>query len=308
MTTGPFGNNNMNQFASPSNNYQGGNGGFLSQGNNYDSPSVQANAGQKRAQQSLRPVTILQIMDTAYSANPESPLELDGRELSVVSLVGCVRKAQEATASIQYTIEDGTGSAEVRLYDNKANEALLGVREILPENTYVYVMGSVRMVNGKRLVNAMKVQPIVDHNQITFHYLEAIATHLKITRGQPMGGIGGQQPLQFNNASAAGNPYSAPQQQQQSSVNQNSTYSNNNNNQSGGGSFNDGLTPIQRKIIEIVRGQTSAGDKGVHINQIAALLTRQNVQGVDINREIETMVQDGHLYSTIDDFHVQWTG
>jgi hypothetical protein len=48
---------------------------------------------------------------------------------------------------------------------------------------YVRVVGHYRSFNDKKSVVAYRIVPIVDFNEITYHFLECIHVHLQNTRG-----------------------------------------------------------------------------------------------------------------------------
>lgn len=50
--------------------------------------------------------------------------------------------------------------------------------EIYREDTYVRVIGHLRALQGVRYVMAINIQPIEDCNEITYHILEVIHSHL----------------------------------------------------------------------------------------------------------------------------------
>ena len=56
------------------------------------------------------------------------------------------------------------------------------------ENTYVRVIGKVTEFSGKRCINGFSLLPITDSNEITFHMLQAIHSHLRRTKS-PTGGM-----------------------------------------------------------------------------------------------------------------------
>jgi hypothetical protein len=51
------------------------------------------------------------------------------------------------------------------------------------EGSYVRVFGNLRPTPGGRSVVGFQLLPITDFNEITFHYLEVIAVHLRNTQG-----------------------------------------------------------------------------------------------------------------------------
>ena len=50
---------------------------------------------------------------------------------------------------------------------------------------YVKIVGSVKAFQGQRNLTAYIIRRVEDHNEITFHMLDATAQHLEATRGPP---------------------------------------------------------------------------------------------------------------------------
>lgn len=52
--------------------------------------------------------------------------------------------------------------------------------QVMRENTYVRVCGTVRSFNGKKSIVAFKVIPVTDMNEMTYHMLEVIHSHASV--------------------------------------------------------------------------------------------------------------------------------
>ena len=50
---------------------------------------------------------------------------------------------------------------------------------------YVKIVGSVKSFQSQRNLTAYVIRKIEDHNELTFHMLDATAAHLEATRGPP---------------------------------------------------------------------------------------------------------------------------
>lgn len=61
----------------------------------------------------MRPVTIKQIL-TATLPHPDFPYQIEGHEITQVSIVALVRSAIKQATSAVYSLEDGTGILDVR--------------------------------------------------------------------------------------------------------------------------------------------------------------------------------------------------
>lgn len=65
---------------------------------------------------------------------------------------------------------------------DKENNMLGKLNSVKP-GSMVKVFGSVREFDGKLHVSVFDVSPIIDWNEVTYHTLEVIHTHLYNTRG-----------------------------------------------------------------------------------------------------------------------------
>lgn len=76
------------------------------------------------AGQSLRPVTIKQILEATSSPTTESvTLNIHDKdiELGQVTLVACVRSLRETGTGADYVLEDGTGSVSGKCWQDRAS-------------------------------------------------------------------------------------------------------------------------------------------------------------------------------------------
>lgn len=102
-----------------------------------------------------------------------------------VSFVAKVLNITRGTTNISYTVEDGTGSIDVRSWiDSQEDDT--GMGDGIAQDTLVRVLGGIKLFSGKRFINALHVHPVVDMNEQQFHLLEAIHCHLLNTRGPPV--------------------------------------------------------------------------------------------------------------------------
>ena len=95
-------------------------GGF-SASNAFNSPT-DSPKNRSNIQQTLRPVTILQLMN-ANSAYADAPLQVDGTEISQICVLGRVNTCSVNASNFMYTIDDSTGTIEVRHYSDSDEES-----------------------------------------------------------------------------------------------------------------------------------------------------------------------------------------
>ncbi|KAK7397625.1 Replication factor A protein 2 [Neonectria punicea] len=166
---------------------QGGedSGGFFAGGSQQGS---QGGGGGKNYQdESLRPVTIKQILD-ADEAYAGADFKIDGSSVTQITFVGQIRHVNTQPTTITFKIDDGTGQIDVKKWidaDKAQDEADPGWEL----NTHVRVWGRLKSFN-KRHVGAHVIRPVTDPNEVNYHLLEATYVHLYFTKG-PLGGQNG---------------------------------------------------------------------------------------------------------------------
>ncbi len=141
---------------------------------------------QNRAEDSLRPVTIKQLVE-CKEPYPNAELSIDGLPTSQVTLVGQVRTVNKQTINTTYRIDDGTGVIDVKNWiDPEKGES----HPSFAVDTYVRIYGRLQSYNGKRTVSAHQMRAIQDFNEVNYHLLEATYVHLQLTKGAPGAGAG----------------------------------------------------------------------------------------------------------------------
>ncbi|KAJ9627724.1 Replication factor A protein 2 [Taxawa tesnikishii (nom. ined.)] len=154
-----------------------GGGGFM--------PGSQESPSGKKSynKDTLRPVTIKQLIDAQHPHPDAEYFMIDGAEATQVTFVGQIRNISTQTTNVTYRLDDGTGTFEVKqwidsdtLADSESNPSKL------TENSYARVWGKLKTF-GKRHVASHVIRPITDYNEINYHLLEATVVHLYFTRG-----------------------------------------------------------------------------------------------------------------------------
>ncbi|KAL0139515.1 hypothetical protein V8B55DRAFT_1524729 [Mucor lusitanicus] len=153
-------------------------GGFMD--NSYDnSNNTQNGSGYTKkplGEQTLRPLTIKQIKTTYKSTIPLL--------LRRITFVAVIRTVQELATNFVYTVEDGTGVIDVRKWTNDDTEMPGDAdlrRELLPD-TYVRINGRINSFSSRISVVGHALRPITDFNELSYHFLDCINTHLLFTK------------------------------------------------------------------------------------------------------------------------------
>ncbi|KAL1413150.1 Replication factor A protein 2 [Vanrija albida] len=253
----------------------GGGGGFVAGGSPYG--SQESPGGRKsRPNQTLRPVTIKQIID-ASQAHPDSDFQIDGVDVQAVQFVGSVHNQSATATNVSYEIGDGTGYIDVRQWLDSADDEA-GKTSGIEQDKYVVITGTIKVFGGKRHVSAQHIRPVTKHDEVYHHLLKAL--YVSQSFRNPNGATG--------NAGAAGaganhSDYAAAAPAATSA--------------------NDWahLPPLHRKVMEIVSAEEH--EDGMHVSLVSRRCGTAN--GEEVMDAIESLMSDGMVFSTIDDLHIK---
>lgn len=241
----------------------------------------QGRGGGQRPERFLTPVTVKQLLE---APSHDNKFQVDGVAVSQVTLVGVVLSVDKQNTNVSYMFDDGTAKLSVREYldSDNADQA-----QTVRENTYVRVTGNIRTFNETRAVAAFSIEPITQFDEVTFHFLDVVATHLRNTRGRG-GMIGGgstaamdlSTPVKGASLSADGGVAGMDTQ---------------------GSAFGG---DVQTQVMAVFN-KGAMNDQGTSIQEVCRQLPSISPQ--DIRKAIEALSEEGHLYSTIDEEHFQST-
>jgi replication factor A2 len=246
-------------------------------------PSLTHTQPQSYADDTLRPVTIKQLVD-CKEAYQGAEAAIDGIPTTQVTLVGQVRTVTPGTINLTYRIDDGTGVIDVKKWiDAEKGETT----PRLAPDTYVRVFGRLQSYQGKRHVSAHYIRAIEDFNEVNYHMLEATYVHLTLTKGAAAaGGGGGQQQQQGGGGDSGGGDemfvdggYGA-------------------GGGGGGASTNVQLATCTRNARTMFNFLTNSPGDGGNLNQVAA---GTGLSARDIMAGAEELLGVGAIYTTEDD-------
>jgi replication factor A2 len=245
----------------------GGGGGFDTSTQSQTSPS-----GQKQIEDSIRPITIKQLLD-AQPTPSNDELIIDGKEVHTVTFIGKVRNVAVQPTRIVYKLDDGTGTFEVKEWvrgepgDN---------RPAITENQYARVMGRPRLFQTSKQLWDTVLRPITDFNEVSYHLLEATYVHLYYTKG----------PINEDGLSGT----TAGQSLGQTSFNTGVQ-------DAGPGGDMRGLSPLARKVINVLMN-SEQNNEGLHVQEIAARLGVDAAELIPAGAELQ---DTSKIYTTVDD-------
>ncbi|KAG5461482.1 MAG: hypothetical protein BJ554DRAFT_6317 [Olpidium bornovanus] len=260
---------------------------------------------------------------------------------SLPSLTASVSRhfaVNEQATSVAYDVEDGTGAIEVRVWveADEGNEFAAQRRAECCVEMWVRVVGQLRSFQNKRNVMGYSVRPIKDFNEITFHLLDISDSiyrfsfarrEARISLGFSLSPFLSLSTLnvlymctpdfQSTNVTsgavgygqvgsgAAGGPTRGGQGMQDNPGQAGYGYGGGGGigGQADYGGFGSDFSPIQQQVLQCVK-QASHLNEGIHVNQLSMQLGPQFGQ-TNIQRAIEWLISEGHLYSTIDEDHVK---
>lgn len=230
----------------------------------------------------LRPVTIKQLIDAHHPSPDADHFVLDGSEMTQITFVGQIRNISKQTTNVTYKLDDGTGIIEVKEWvdsdalndpEHPANNN--NKKAELVEQGYARVWGRLKAFANKRTIGANIIRPVTDPNEIQYHLLEATAVHLHFTRG----------PVESLNANGgAGNDAMT-----------NGHMSNGNT--GGAGDLPAGTSAAARKVYACIQ-QTPQTNDGMHLSDISMRLQMEVAQVLNAAQELEN---SGKVFTTTDE-------
>lgn len=153
--------------------------------------------GRGSQQVRLLPVTCKQV---AAAVADGEVFRIDGQETSHVTLVGQLCLCVQQANYILVTLDDGTGLAEVQYWIDAAAPAAAQIKELCSGNNYLRIFGNLREFQGRKDILAQRIQAVNNFDEVTFHMLQCVATHLANTRGPLTPSV----PARYGAAQAAG--------------------------------------------------------------------------------------------------------
>ncbi|KAL1194044.1 Replication protein A 32 kDa subunit A [Cardamine amara subsp. amara] len=264
-------------------------GGFMSSqpSQAYESSSSTA---KNREFQGLVPVTVKQITECFQSGAEKSGLVINGISLTNVSLVGLVcDKDDSKVTEVRFILDDGTGRIDCKRWVNEAFDA--GEMESVQDGTYVRLNGHLKTFQGKTQLLVFSVRPIIDFNEVTFHYIECIHFYSQNSESQGQQ-VGDATQSQIANSSVNTTFQGGSNTNQATPLNPVVSSQNNDGN---------GRKNLDDMILDYLKQPAcTARQQGIHIDEIAQQLKipKNKLEGV-----IQSLEGDGLIYSTIDEYH-----
>ncbi|XP_040909722.1 replication protein A 32 kDa subunit-like isoform X2 [Toxotes jaculatrix] len=194
-------------------------------------------------------------------------------QLNQVSVVGVIREYSPSVTNILFSVDDMTGPPiSVKQWVNAEDSGLM---MFASPGTYVRVTGNLRSFRGERSLLAMNMRCIKDLNEITSHMLEVVQAHMQLFRKV------------FD-------------------VNMNTTLTSLSG-RSGGGDPVDispkDLFTNQDRVLHVIR--KFSPDDGISFHDLKTHL--DSLSEADLRSALTFLVNEGHVFSTIDEHHFKST-
>ncbi|ONK69591.1 uncharacterized protein A4U43_C05F24580 [Asparagus officinalis] len=196
-----------------------------------------------------------------------------------------VDKVGRAT-DVSFLLDDGTGKIEINRWISVSVPSDSVEVAAVENGMYVLVHGHVKEFQGRRHAFAFSIRPVIDFNDISLHFIECVCVHLENTRLKGGAPTRIQMNPVINLTLANGtNGYQTPLSNQFPQ--------------------NSGMGASKNDICSVVLGifqepSILAREHGLHIDEVFRSL------GVPKNMILEAinyLVDVGHIYSTIDEYH-----
>lgn len=214
--------------------------------------------------------------------------------LSSITLVGQIESVQETSTARSYTVSDGTGVVEVKVWSQSGGNAQqqqqhqqqqqqqqqgefdAGKRHEWREGVYVRIYGNIRSWNQTESIAVFRMQAVTDFNEITMHMLDVAHKTMMLKKGTQVSGQLSAAPMGMgmmgsSSMAVGGAGPSGPQQ------------------------------TVLRAIISFCRDHPDA-QNGISRRDLAQSLGGQ-IPMAEINHSINELLESNMIYSTIDEDH-----
>ncbi|KAF7304823.1 RPA-C domain-containing protein [Mycena kentingensis (nom. inval.)] len=253
-----------------------------SHGGGFSASQGGASPGQKAAQ-TVRPVTIAQLRK-ASQMHSDAEWKLNDQPLGQITLVAEARDPKVHSTNRGFTLDDGTASMTAKIWVDTATDEEdkpwrgMNMQHFIP--TYVRVTGSLRFHSGRKYIHISNLRVVEDKNEIYYHIMDTIYAHIVLQKGLPTEGTAqsGQQQQQAS-TSGGQSAYTI-----QSRLNAKKLFS-----------------PLADRVAHYLATHQTESE-GANVGEIAAAL---QCDAIELSEAVERLIDEGHIYTTIDDSHIQ---
>lgn len=190
----------------------------------------------------------------------------------MITVVAVVRNIEHSTTKITYDLEDLTGTIAGHYWIEENDSQQRNIQL----NTYVRVVGSLRATGGTKSIMIFNIHPVGGINEVNTHLLEVINARY-LAEEYARGGGGAPKEGGYNQVTKMEVETSMPDDI-------------------------DGLRGKDRAILDVIRtfNQSDAG-----CNRAEILKRFPNIPPREVSQILDNMVNNGHIYTTLDQDHFQ---
>uniref|UniRef100_A0A7R9YQK3 Replication protein A C-terminal domain-containing protein n=1 Tax=Chlamydomonas euryale TaxID=1486919 RepID=A0A7R9YQK3_9CHLO len=230
--------------------------------------------------QTMRDVTVRQLISAESSASGDNVFKVDGVELTTFFIVGRIVNRMDSNTTLKLKVDDGTGVMEVVYFMDGDGDLVNPSSRDWVVNSYVRVCGSMRLQDQQKSMMVFNIKLVKDFNEVTYHNLQCIFQHLHLTKGAAAPPAAGPQPV-FPASVPAGGGYQG----------------------AASAAGHGDMSKLQGDVLSVYSG--AIPDTGLHVDEA---FSRLAARGMHITRQqvvnaVEALTNDGLLYSTTDDHH-----
>jgi len=249
----------------------------------FSSPGGASKEIKKNQLRHVVPITGYALQEAKAVEGEVSFFEFKHLKFHQVCLVGIIKSIVKHTNDITSLIDDMTWAGDVTVklqaedgedIENEDQQHVAASQQFI-ENQYVRVYGILKVIGGQRILQAFKILPIKDLNEITNQVLECL--NASVHYSQKSGDI------------------SAPMTSGAAPLRAAANHSNTVHHDNADG----GLSGVQKQVSTIIKQCKS--ESGIHIKDICDYLKSTNQQ--KIREALEFLSNEGHIYSTVDEDH-----
>lgn len=126
---------------------------------------------------------VTQVKPTQPELSAPALLLLLTHTLSLqITFVAKISNVNQSSNAVSYSFEDGTGTIDVRQWLESVDDDT-GRTAGLVVDSLARVVGNPKIFSNRRFVAAVGIHPVTDYNEQQYHLLDAMYTHLVLTRG-----------------------------------------------------------------------------------------------------------------------------
>jgi replication factor A2 len=247
----------------------------------FSSPGAGGKDVKKNMIRHIVPITCQTVNLCAQVEGETSVFEYEHLRFNQICLVGLIRNVIKRANDVTYLLDDMTSSEiSVKLQADEPDD--IETEEVKPaqvfmENQYVKVFGIIKSLQGQKNVQAFKIVPIKELNEITHHMLECMNASIYYickANGQNMENVS----ISGSGGSGSGGT--------RSSGNMDTSVS-------------GGLSGLNLNISNLIRQAKSS--EGIQFRDICDHF--KTIPPAKIRECLEFLSTEGQIYSTIDDEH-----